>query len=157
MSNLLAPLSTSVFVPLDPREAFLHFTERISTWWPLSTYSVSTRRAKECGIEPGAGGEIWETSIDGERFVWGTIRRWDPPTSIIFSWHPGREASTAQEVEVRFSPEGDGTRVDLEHRGWEALGQEAGANRDGYANGWKYVLGECYVGTAPGERGAKRP
>ena len=157
MSKLVAPLSLSIFVPLDPQEAFLHFTERISTWWPISTLSVSTSRAKECGIEPRAGGEIWETSVDGERFVWGTIRRWDPPGRIIFSWHPGREASTAQEVEIHFTPEGDGTRVDLEHRGWEALGDESGTIRDQYANGWRHVLGECYVRTASNDRGAKRP
>lgn len=43
------------------------------------------------------------------------------------------------EVEVRFAPEGEGTHVELEHRGWEATGDPQG--RAGYQKGWNYVLG----------------
>jgi hypothetical protein len=38
-------------------------------------------------------------------------------------------------VEVRFSPEGPGTRVELEHRGFGATDP-----RDRYASGWDVVL-----------------
>lgn len=144
----VAPVLMSVLVPLDPDEAFLHFTERMASWWPLSDHSVFGERVESCGVEPRVGGVIWESSVDGERNVWGTVSAWDPPRRLAFSWHPGRDASTAQEVEIRFFPDGDGTRVDLEHRGWEALGEEAEATREGYANGWKYVLGERFVRSA---------
>jgi hypothetical protein len=33
-----------------------------------------------------------------------------------------------------------GTRVDLEHRGWEKLGERAAEARQGYSQGWESVL-----------------
>jgi hypothetical protein len=44
-------------------------------------------------------------------------------------------------VEIRFVLEGDATRVELEHRGWDRLGDEAAEARDGYDSGWDLVLG----------------
>jgi hypothetical protein len=38
---------------------------------------------------------------------------------------------------VRFAPEGEGTRVELEHRGWEKSGA---GERSSYDGGWEYVL-----------------
>ena len=47
------------------------------------------------------------------------------------------DPSEATELEVRFSRGGDGTRVDLEHRGWEIFGgARAQETRDNYDNGW---------------------
>jgi uncharacterized protein YndB with AHSA1/START domain len=44
------------------------------------------------------------------------------------------------EVEVAFTSTGDGgTRIDLEHRGWEALGPDA-AKRQGYDDGWRTLF-----------------
>ena len=40
------------------------------------------------------------------------------------------------ELEIRFTPEGSKTRVDLEHRGWDD--PEGRAN---YGPGWDFVLG----------------
>ena len=56
------------------------------------------------------------------------------------SWHPGRPPEQAQEVELRFVAIATGTRVELEHRGWEGLGPEASAVRDRYAGGWDSVF-----------------
>ena len=65
---------------------------------------------------------------------------WHPPERLVFAWHPGREVSTAQEVELRFSEVRGGTLVELEHRGWEVLGEEALRIREGYETGWEPVL-----------------
>jgi uncharacterized protein YndB with AHSA1/START domain len=43
-------------------------------------------------------------------------------------------------VEVTFTDEGRRTRVDLEHRGWENLGERAAEARQGYGQGWPAVL-----------------
>ena len=40
--------------------------------------------------------------------------------------------------------EEDRTRVELEHRGWDALAEGAG-DRASYDSGWEYVLGK-YTG-----------
>ena len=58
----------------------------------------------------------------------------------MFTWHPGYDDTSATEVEVRFSTEGELTRVDLEHRGWDALGERATATREGYETGWNLVF-----------------
>ena len=39
--------------------------------------------------------------------------------------HPRAASPSPTEVEVRFLPEGDATRVELEHRGWEAVAEDA--------------------------------
>jgi hypothetical protein len=43
-------------------------------------------------------------------------------------------------VELRFTDNGFGTRVELEHRGWEMLGERAAEVREGYNTGWVPVL-----------------
>jgi uncharacterized protein YndB with AHSA1/START domain len=71
------------------------------------------------------------------------VIRCDPPHLIVFTWKsPGWEAAT--EVEVRFAAAADGTRVDLEHRGWEA-GPKMSESGKGFADGWDIVLAQ-YVG-----------
>jgi uncharacterized protein YndB with AHSA1/START domain len=42
---------------------------------------------------------------------------------------------------MRFTPEGDGTRFDFEHRGWEILGDDAERAAGQYSGGWVGVLG----------------
>ena len=51
----------------------------------------------------------------------------------MLTWHPGQDADAASEVEVRFTAsDGGGTRVELEHRGWERFGESAMLRRHGY-------------------------
>jgi hypothetical protein len=46
-------------------------------------------------------------------------------------------------------PEGDGTRVELEHRGWEAYGDGAGESSSSYGKGWDLVL-KPFIAAASG-------
>jgi Activator of Hsp90 ATPase homolog 1-like protein len=86
------------------------------------------------------GGDIYEELSDGTRHVWGTVTVWEPPSRTVFTWHPGRRPDTSQNVELRFLPEGSGTRLELTHSGWERLGKLARKARRGYPLGWTYVL-----------------
>lgn len=137
----IEPVRKSVAVPLPVDRAFTLFTERIGQWWPLGKFSISERRAVDCAFEPCVGGLLFERRDDGECFPWGTVLVWEPPHRFVVTWHPGRDAATAQELEVRFIGGSDITRVELEHRGWEALGSDAHETRGGYENGWDTVLG----------------
>jgi hypothetical protein len=82
--------------------------------------------------------------------IWGTVIAWEPARRVAFTWHPGREPESAQEVEVRFVTTEAGTRVELEHRGWERLGETARATRDSYDQGWDGVFGDCFRRAAEG-------
>jgi uncharacterized protein YndB with AHSA1/START domain len=74
----------------------------------------------------------------------------EEPSRLVFTWHPGMPPATATEVEVRFVPTGDQTRVDVEHRHWEKLGDRAAFVRGLYEGGWPGVL-DRLVARARGE------
>ena len=74
---------------------------------------------------------------------------WEPPERVVFGWHLGPEwkydpdEALATEVEVRFVVEGPTTtRVELEHRGFERLGERADELRIPVAGegGWSGLL-----------------
>lgn len=139
-TGAIEPVRRTVEVRCTPEEAFRLFIEEIDSWWPLASHSVGREAATGCFFEGLVGGRIYETHRDGSLHLWGTVTAWDPPRRIVFSWHPGRDAATAQEVELRFSPAEDGTRVELEHRGWERLGERGPDLREAYQTGWVGVL-----------------
>jgi uncharacterized protein YndB with AHSA1/START domain len=140
------PVRKTVRVTAPPARAFRRFTEEMGTWWPLRSHSVGQADAETVTMEPRLGGRIVEHIRGGRQAVWGTVTAWDPPRRVAFTWHPGRAPDTAQDVEVRFTADGTGTRVELEHRGFERLGPTLGRKaRRGYPLGWEYVLGR-YAG-----------
>ena len=149
----VAPIAKTITVGRPVAEAFRVFTEEIATWWPLDTHSRSPERAVTAVIEPRAGGRIYERTREGEELDWGEVLVWEPPHRLVHSWHLGRPDAT--EVEVRFVPDEAGTRVELEHRGWEALGAEATKSRANYDSGWDYVLGERYGAAAGRSEGVR--
>lgn len=136
----------SVLVKRRPEHAFQVFTDGIATWWPLETHSPSDGRAEIVVIEPRVGGRLYERTRDGEDLVWGEVLVWEPPSRLVFTWHLGGPVTT--EVEVRFTAEGEGTRVDLEHRGWERHGDRAAELHASYNSGWDYVFGRRYADAA---------
>jgi len=141
----IPPVRRSVSVSWDPETAFRRFTEGFADWWPRATHSIGGDRVERIEFECRVGGLITEELKDGRRFQWGRVTTWDPPRGVAFTWHPSREESEAQEVEVRFLPEGKGTRVELISSGWERLGSKARALRKGYDIGWGSVL-DVYAG-----------
>jgi uncharacterized protein YndB with AHSA1/START domain len=138
------PLRFEIRVPLPPERAFELFTDGIGTWWPIATHSVGCARVKDTRIEPRVGGGCIETWDDGQEKQWGSVLVWEPPTRFVMSWHPGQAVELAQEVEVRFTRDGAGSRVVLEHRDWHKLGEKAAAARGSYEKGWNVVFGEVY-------------
>jgi uncharacterized protein YndB with AHSA1/START domain len=136
----LPPIARSVVVSWDPATAFDRFTLTFATWWPYRTHSIGGQRVRSLVFEPHLGGRIYEEHKDGRRFQWGRVLAWEPPHRLTFTWHPSRDPSDAQEVELTFVPEGTGTKVTLTSVGWERLGKAAHRARRGYYVGWGYVL-----------------
>ena len=143
MPNDLSPIRKAVTVPLTRAEAFRLFTERLEDWWPVESHSLSAadgKRPEAVTVEPGEGGRILETTHDGREAAWGTITDWVPGDRFAFDWHVGRDPADATQVTVRFLPSDQGTRVELDHGGWERLGETAMARRESYVTGWDLVL-----------------
>jgi hypothetical protein len=137
-------VSRSAVVPATPQRAFEVFTEGIATWWPYETHSVEgssdgDTTPQTVVFETGPNGRVYEIMSNGEEAHWADVGAWDPPHRFVLEWklHP---KAIATEVEVRFMPEGDGTRVELEHRGFERLGEIAEEKYESYSSGWPTVV-----------------
>ena len=137
--------SLTVAAPVE--RAFEVFTERIGSWWPLEHYSIGGDQVEAVVIDQREGGRVYERSKDGSEAEWADVLAWEPPNRLVLRWRVNPK-SPATEVEVHFSPEGEGmTRVELEHRGWEAFTDEAlTTSRAGYSEGWDLVLGRYQEG-----------
>lgn len=102
---------------------------------------------REVVFEGREGGEVYEVSESGERGHWATVLVWEPPARLVLAWNILNAEAEPTEVEVRFLRDGDATRVELEHRGWERLGESGAEKRGNYDSGWDFVLAQ-YVGGA---------
>jgi uncharacterized protein YndB with AHSA1/START domain len=130
----------SVVVSLPPEQAFELFTLRKTDWWPYESHAASGEKPEEVVYEPRVGGRVFDRLVGERENQWATVLAWEPPHRVVIEWNVN-PANPATELEVRFIPEGDGTRVDLEHRGWERYGESAQESFGSYDTGWDFVLG----------------
>jgi hypothetical protein len=136
---MTSPLRLSFDVECAPDHAFSVWTSKIGSWWPRD-HTVSGDAA-EVVLEAGPGGRIYERTAAGTQHEWGEVTVWEPPRRLSYLWHIGRERATATEVAITFVDEGGTrTRVEIEHTGWEALGDEADTWRDKNRGGWDALL-----------------
>ena len=110
-------------VKASPERAFAVFTGDIGRWWrPNALFAFTPREPGVLAFEPGPQGRLTETLASGKVHEIGRVRVWAPPARLVFGW---RQATFAPgqhtEVEVRFDPVGDETRVTVEHRGWDSV------------------------------------
>ena len=135
----MTPVLRAVHVRRTPDDAFALFTGRIGAWWPLETHGLFHERSGGVAFD---GGRLVERALDGQESVWGEVTAWEPGRRLAFTWHPGGDPARATAVEVLFVAVADGTRVELTHAGWEALGAAAVGSRRSYAgpNAWGWVL-----------------
>jgi uncharacterized protein YndB with AHSA1/START domain len=145
----------SVTVPVEPERAFTLFTEEIGSWWPQDTHTLSDGPVTEV-FETRQGGRWYELAEDGSECTVATMVVWEPPARFVMAWQltpewrfePDLERAT--QVEVTFEPESaGGTRVTLEHRGFEIYGDPGDEMRVvvGGEEGWP-ILMELFAKTA---------
>jgi uncharacterized protein YndB with AHSA1/START domain len=143
----IAPVVKSLTVKASPQRAFEVFTAQIDRWWPKS-HGIGAAPVRRSVIEPFVGGRWYTQHEDGSESVVGHVRAWQPGRQFIVSWEisaawkPDARAALASEVEVRFAAESAAnTRVDLEHRNFERMGQAEGETmRNAVDNGWPALL-----------------
>lgn len=141
----IEPILMTIRVDAPPERAFEVFTARMDTWWPLETHSRAADqlegvKAERIEFEERVGGRVLEHLSDGRVLPWGEVLVWEPPSRLVLAWKPNDTPHPPTELEVRFSSDGAGTSVELEHRGWERLGELAAEARQGYGGGWVRVL-----------------
>jgi uncharacterized protein YndB with AHSA1/START domain len=133
-----------VTVEASPEEAFALFTEDIGLWWRRDTPYWNDRERGLCvRIEPGEGGrfiEVYELET-GSGMEVGRVTAWEPGRRLALTWtQVGWPEGASTQLEITFEPVADGTRVRLQHTGFERV---PGAIDfiAGYDSGWKEVLG----------------
>ena len=112
-------------VPADPARAFDAFTREIASWWqPNGLFQITPQGDGELAFEPRVGGRLLTRLANGETFEIGRISAWEPGRRLVFSWRQATfPAEQSTEVEVRFEPVGEQTRVSIEHRAWDTIPQ----------------------------------
>jgi uncharacterized protein YndB with AHSA1/START domain len=133
-TETLAAINKTITIDAPVETAFETFTRQMGSWWPRGSHSLFESR-EGIVFDERVGGRVYERSADGEEGEWADVLAWDPPDRFVLRWrvNPKRGAT---EVEVRFTPVAGGTRVDLEHRGWDDP-----IGRANYDPGWDVVLG----------------
>ena len=120
-------MTSKVYVALrvkaPPERAFAAFVGEIGAWWrPNGLFQTTPRAPGVLAFEPGEGGRLTETLANGKVFEIGRITAWEPPTRLVFSWRQANfPPDLHTEVEVRFEPVGEETRVSVEHRGFDRV------------------------------------
>jgi uncharacterized protein YndB with AHSA1/START domain len=138
---------------------FTAFTGEIGQWWrPNDLFRFTGRSGGRLAFEPDPPERLVEIGTDGERFEVGPVTVWDPPHRLSFGWRQaGFPANRTTEVSVRFDAVGDGTRITVEHVGWDAIPQDHAARhtfpldvfQQRLAEWWQELLRSCAVHLAP--------
>jgi len=137
---VIEPIRLAFDVHCAPAQAFEVWTSDIDRWWPAD-HTVSGCNDVLIVLERRPGGRIFERMPGGVEHEWGEVTIWEPPARFGYLWHLRRDRADATEVEIRFVDAGEGTtRVEIEHRGWEALGADAQTWRDRNHGGWATLL-----------------
>lgn len=129
------PVTASVHIDAPPERVYEYFTrpEAIVTW--MGDYAL---------LESEPGGRF-DLDVKGAP-VRGRFLELDPPHRLLISWgYAGsdRLPPGASTVEIRFTADRGGTRVDLAHHGLPP------DQRAGHAVGWQHYLARLRI-AAPG-------
>ena len=145
VETVSAPVRKRVRVACDIDHAFQTFTEGIESWWPVETHSIT---AGPTALIPPEQ-VVFEQKADGRctrsRRTAASARgrparlRAPEPHRARVEGEPGR--ARRRRSRSCFPDDGDGTVVELEHRGWERYPGGGDPERAYYDSGWPGVLG----------------
>ena len=139
-----AAIVKTVEVKASPDRAFDVFASRMGEWWHKEHSIAQGTTQKDVIIEPRAGGRWFELGADGSEHPWGHVLAYDPPRRLLLAWQLDRDfhfdPELVTEIEVRFEPIGDATRVHFEHRLLERMGEGAVQLFEEMDGGWGMLL-----------------
>lgn len=127
----------SVVLACAPARAFVLFTQHASEWWPLERRHTSDANSTITMIE---WGRIYERAHDGREVDLGRVVLWEPPGRLVLDWYPGTDRDHPSRVFVTFAPEGEHTRITIEH-GYSSASKDLFPSRaPRYAASWDLLL-----------------
>lgn len=139
-----AAIVKEIDVNASPERAFDVFAQSMGQWWHKEHSIAQGTTQKDVIVEPRAGGRWYEVGADGSEHEWGEVIAYDPPRRLLLAWRLNREFAfdpeLHTEVEVRFDPHGEGTRVHFEHRFLERMGEGTVEMLEGMDGGWGMLL-----------------
>jgi uncharacterized protein YndB with AHSA1/START domain len=142
----IAAVRKQLVVKASQSRAFSVFTGQMSSWWP-TTHSILKSPLKECIVEPRVGGRWYAVGEDGSSCDTGFVIEWLPPERLVLAWQINPQwqydPELVTEVEVKFiAQSADVTRVELEHRYLERMGDRAADARNAVDSpgGWGLLL-----------------
>ena len=130
----------SVHIDAPPERVYEYFVKPQAMLAWMGDYAL---------LEPEPGGRF-QLNIKGAP-VCGHYLDLEPPHRLVISWgYAGSDdvPPGATTVEVRFTADRGGTRVDLEHRGLRP------AERPAHGVGWMHYLGRLQIAAAGSDAGA---
>jgi uncharacterized protein YndB with AHSA1/START domain len=142
-----APVRKSLHVMAPPDRAFRVFTAGMARWW-RPEHHIAPTPFVDIILEPRVGGRWFEKDKDGAECEWGKVLAWEPPHRLILAWQLDGDwkydPDFVTELDMRFTPESGGTRVELEHRDLEKYGEKAAAVRASLdtIEGWNGALAQ---------------
>lgn len=110
------------YVKVTPLDAFEVFTQEVDLWWRRGPrFRGGGAGSQLCFEQDARGRRLVEHGEDGA-FEIGRVVVWQPGERLVLEYRLRNFAAGEHtELEVRFEKQGSGTRVVLEHRGWERL------------------------------------
>jgi uncharacterized protein YndB with AHSA1/START domain len=116
-------ITATTVVAVDPDTAFRVFTAELGQWWQRGPrHAFGTRHGGPLVLEPRIGGALLEIGPDGETAAIAQVTAWEPGRRVVLAWLGVDLApAPATQVEITFEAAPRGTRVTVEHRGWDRL------------------------------------
>jgi len=75
---VIEPLRMAFEVNGPAEHAFNLWTQRTSSWWPVS-HTVTAEPGLQVVFEGRPGGRIFERTSSGREVDWGQVTVWEPP------------------------------------------------------------------------------
>jgi len=139
---MIPNIKKELLVNASQQHCFEVFTRQMDAWWP-NTHHVGKTPMTEILLEPALGGRWYSKHEDGSEVDVGTVLTWNPYDLLILNWQINAnfecDPGIVSEIEVQFIPEGEQTRVIMEHKNLDRLGEGAKAI-ESMDEGWGMIM-----------------
>lgn len=127
------------YIPVPPEKVWTILTQdaHIRKWWGPEV--------RLDGMKRGEFTESWASALGTQRRVRGSVTAFEPPTRLQLDYRQdGWPRGTR--LEFLLAPEKPGTRLYLQHSGWDMLPDEKGrvTEVDVFTRDWTELM-ECFV------------